>query len=226
MKIREIERQERPRERLLSHGAAALHEHELLAIMINTGTTEHSAIELGELILRKARGVRGLADLTLEDLTQIKGIGEAKASKLYAAFELSRRISKTRASAALKMDSPESIAELYMEELRYLKKEVVKLLLLDTKGGILGDVVVSQGSLTESVVHPREIFKEAIIRSANRMILVHNHPSGDPTPSNQDIEITKRLEQAGELMGIALLDHIIIGDGEFCSMRRLGIMIG
>lgn len=222
VKISEIQKEERPREKLQSYGADALSESELLAIMISTGTREHSAIALGEKIVSKARSVRGLADITMEDLISIKGIGEAKATKIYAALELSKRISKARASSEFKIDSPESIADIYMEELRYLKKEVVKLLLLDTKGKIVGDVYVSTGSLSASIVHPREVFREAIVRSANKIIVIHNHPSGDPDPSEQDVEITKRLQEAGALMGIELLDHIIIGDGEFSSLRRMG----
>lgn len=224
LKISEIQKEERPREKLQSYGPDALSESELLAIIISTGTREHSAIALGEKIVSKAKSVRGLADLTVEDLTSIKGIGEAKATKIYAALELSKRISKARASSEFKIDSPESIANIYMEELRYLKKEVVKLLLLDTKGKIVGDVFVSTGSLTASIVHPREVFKEAIVRSANKIIIIHNHPSGDPSPSEQDVDITKRLQEAGDIMGVELLDHIIIGDGEFTSLRRMGII--
>lgn len=224
MKIREIQIDERPREKLQAFGAGALSEKELLAIIINTGTKEDSSIDLGRKIIEKAKSVRGLADLTLEDLTSIKGIGPAKAAKIYAALELSRRISKSRGVSEYKVDSPESIANIYMEELRYLKKEVVKLLLLDTKGAIVGDVLLSEGSLNASIVHPREVYREAIIRSANKLIIVHNHPSGDPSPSEQDIQITKRLQDAGLIMGVDLLDHIIIGDGEFNSLRRMGYL--
>ncbi len=222
MKIREIQIEERPRERLQAAGAGALSEEELLAIIISTGTKEYSAISLGRQIVHKARSIRGLADLTIDDLTDIKGIGPAKATKIYAALELSKRISKSRGLAEFKVDSPESIAKIYMEELRYLKKEIVKLLLIDTKGNIVGDVQLSEGSLNSSIVHPREVFKEALIRSANKVIIIHNHPSGDPGPSEQDIQITRRLSEAGEIMGVELLDHIIIGDGEFNSLRRMG----
>lgn len=224
MKISEIQKEERPREKLQSFGAGSLSEDELLAIIISTGTKEHSAISLGKNIIEKARSVRGLADLTLEDLTDIKGIGPAKATKIYAALELSKRISKSKGIAQYKIDSPESIANIYMEELRYLKKEIVKLLLIDTKGAIVGDVLLSKGSLNSSIVHPREVFKEAIMRSANKVIVIHNHPSGDPSPSEQDIQITNRLRDAGEIMGVELLDHIIIGDGEFNSLRRMGYL--
>ncbi len=213
---------DRPREKLLSKGAAELSEEELLAIIINSGTTECSALELAKQIIHKAGGVRGLADITMDELMSIKGIGESKATKIYAAFELSRRISKSKNILRYVIGSPESVADIYMEELRYQKKELVKLLILDTKGAIVGDVLLSEGSLNSSIVHPREVFKEAIIRSANRLVLIHNHPSGDPEPSTQDIQLTNRLAEVGKLIGIELLDHIIIGDGEYSSLKRLG----
>ncbi len=213
---------DRPREKLLSKGAAELSEEELLAIIINSGTTECSALELAKQIIHKAGGVRGLADITMDELMSIKGIGESKATKIYAAFELSRRISKSKSILRYVIGSPESVADIYMEELRYQKKELVKLLILDTKGAIVGDVLLSEGSLNSSIVHPREVFKEAIIRSANRLVLIHNHPSGDPEPSTQDIQLTNRLAEVGKLIGIELLDHIIIGDGEYSSLKRLG----
>ncbi len=222
MKIKDIHQMDRPREKLLSKGAAELSEEELLAIIINSGTTECSALELAKQIIHKAGGVRGLADITMDELMSIKGIGESKATKIYAAFELSRRISKSKSILRYVIGSPESVADIYMEELRYQKKELVKLLILDTKGAIVGDVLLSEGSLNSSIVHPREVFKEAIIRSANRLVLIHNHPSGDPEPSAQDIQLTNRLTEAGRLIGIELLDHIIIGDGEYSSLKRLG----
>ncbi len=222
MKIKDIHQMDRPREKLLSKGAAELSEEELLAIIINSGTTECSALELAKQIIHKAGGVRGLADITMDELMSIKGIGESKATKIYAAFELSRRISKSKSILRYVIGSPESVADIYMEELRYQKKELVKLLILDTKGAIVGDVLLSEGSLNSSIVHPREVFKEAIIRSANRLVLIHNHPSGDPEPSTQDIQLTNRLAEVGKLIGIELLDHIIIGDGEYSSLKRLG----
>ncbi len=222
MKISEIQIEERPREKLQTIGAGSLSEEELLAIIISTGTREHSAIALGQQIVQKAKSIRGLADLTLDDLTSIKGIGYAKATKIYASLELSKRISKSRGVEAFKIDSPESIAQIYMEELRYLKKEIVKLLLIDTKGSIVGDVLLSEGSLNASIVHPREVYKEALLRSANKVIIIHNHPSGDPSPSEQDIQLTQRLMEAGIIIGVELLDHIIIGDGQFNSLKRMG----
>ena len=222
MKIKEIFLQDRPREKLMTYGASLLSEEELLAILINSGTAKCSAIELGKQVIEKANGIRGLADITLEQLMSIKGIGAGKATKIYAALELSKRISKMKAAERYHIDSPETVADIFMEELRYQKKEVVKLLLLDTKGGIVGDVQLSEGSLNSSIVHPREVFREAVIRCANTLVLVHNHPSGDPTPSEQDILLTRRMVDAGKIMGIELIDHIIIGDGTYSSIKKLG----
>lgn len=220
IKIKDIEATQRPREKMHQFGAQTLSEGELLAILINTGNKESSAIELGETIVMKAGGIRELADLDLESLQKIKGIGLAKATTIFAAIELAKRISKTRHKDRFTVDSPDSLAGIFMEEMRYEKKEKVKILLLDTKNKIIGDFLVSEGSLNSSIVHPREVFKEAVRRSANKIILVHNHPSGDPDPSIEDIRLTNRLVEAGKIMGIELLDHIIIGDGTYCSLRQ------
>lgn len=224
MKIKDLCVQERPREKMIAFGAGILSEQELLAIIINSGTREVSAIELSRIIIENASGVRGLADLSLDELLKIKGIGKGKATKIYAALELSKRIAKFQAINQYRINSPQSIADIFMEELRYLKKEVVKMLLLDTKGAIIRDIQLSEGSLNSSIVHPREVFKEAVRHSANTLILVHNHPSGDATPSEQDIHLTKRIIDAGKLMGIELIDHIIIGDGTYSSLKELGYM--
>lgn len=224
MKIKDLCVKERPREKMIAFGAGILSEQELLAIIINSGTREVSAIELSRIIIENASGVRGLADLSLDELLKIKGIGKGKATKIYAALELSKRIAKFQAINQYRINSPQSIADIFMEELRYLKKEVVKMLLLDTKGAIIRDIQLSEGSLNSSIVHPREVFKEAVRHSANTLILVHNHPSGDATPSEQDIHLTKRIIDAGKLMGIELIDHIIIGDGTYSSLKELGYM--
>lgn len=222
MKIKDIDIQDRPREKMQKYGASSLSIEELLAILINTGTKEMSAIGVARKIIEKTNGVKGLSDITFPELCEIKGIGYAKATRIYAALELSKMVSKAKGISNFRLNSPESVADLFMEELRYLKKEIVKLLLLGTKGQIVGDVVLSEGSLNLSVVHPREVFKEAIIRSANSIILIHNHPSGDPNPSKEDIDITKKIKSSGEILGIQLLDHIIIGDGEYFSLREKG----
>lgn len=222
MKIKDIVLDERPREKMLTYGTGELSIEELLAILINSGTKEMSAIDVATKITEKAKCTRGLADLTFEDLLSIKGIGVAKATRIYSALEISRRISKSSGIKKFDANSPSAVADVFMEELRYLKKEVVKLLVLDTKGKIIGDVLLSEGNLNSSILHPREIFKEAVVRSANKIILIHNHPSGNTTPSKEDIEITRRVREAGEIIGIELLDHIIIGDGEYLSLREKG----
>lgn len=222
MKIKDIVSNERPREKMLTYGSNQLSIEELLAILINSGTREMSAIEVATKITEKAKSTRGLADLTLEDLISIKGVGIAKATRIYSALEISRRVSKAVGVQKFDATSPSAVADVFMEELRYLKKEVVKLLILDTKGKIIGDVLLSEGNLNSSILHPREIFKEAIVRSANKIILIHNHPSGNTSPSKEDIDITKKVKVAGEFIGIELLDHIIIGDGEYLSLKEKG----
>lgn len=193
MKIKDIDLVDRPKEKLSSYGPTQLTDYELLAILINTGTREYSAIELAKQILDASKRIGGLSELTMLELTAIKGIGKSKATNIVAALELSRRISKSKAIKEFNINSPESVVDIFMEELRYYKKEIVKLLLLDTKGRIVGNVLLSEGSLNSSIVHPREVFKEAVIRSASKIILVHNHPSGDSSPSEQDIQLTKLI---------------------------------
>lgn len=221
IKIKDIEVSSRPREKMALEGIDKLTNEELLAILINTGNRDTSAIGLAENILKHTSGIKGLVHTDMSILQKIKGIGPAKATTIFAAIELSKRISKLISREKFSIDSPESIADIFMEEMRYKNKEIVKLLMLDTKNNIITDVLISEGSLNASIVHPREVFLEAIKRSANRIVLVHNHPSGDPMPSNEDIKITKRIYDAGKLLGIDLLDHIIIGDGKYCSLREM-----
>ncbi|MGL5258125.1 MAG: RadC family protein [Proteocatella sp.] len=221
MKIKDIEENQRPREKMLIEGIENLSNQELLAILINTGSKGFSSIGLAGMILKKAGGIKGLVEMDLNSLQEINGIGPAKATTIFAAMELSKRISKIIGRQKFDIKSPQSISQLFMEELRYKKKEVVKVLLLDTKNNIITDAIVSEGSLNASIVHPREVYIEAIKRSANKIIVVHNHPSGDPNPSSEDINITQRLCESGKILGIELLDHIIIGDGVYCSLREL-----
>jgi len=206
---------------MVIEGVENLNDEELLAILINTGNRELSALGLAINILERTHGIKGLVEADFETLQEIKGIGIAKATTIFAAMELSKRISKIIGKEKFHVDSPDSIAQFFMEELRYKKKEVVKSLLLDTKNSIITDVLISEGSLNASIVHPREVFLEAVKHSANKFILVHNHPSGDPEPSNEDLKITIRLQEAGKILGIELLDHIIIGDGKYCSLREM-----
>ena len=222
--IREIPCSERPRERLMHYGASAVSTAELLAIQLRTGTTERSAIGLGELLLSQFAGLRGVAGCSIEQMSVVKGIGSVKAVQICAAFELGRRLAALSDEERPVIRSPQDVANLLMPELRDLKKEHLKSLLLDTKNRVLKIHTVSVGILDSSLVHPREVFKDAIIASAAAIIVAHNHPSGDPTPSPEDRQITKRLYDAGQILGIELLDHIVIGDNRWVSLKERGFL--
>jgi len=221
MYIKELPISERPREKMLSGGITYLSNSELLAILLGTGTKNKSALRLAEEILSLgSNGILFLPECTIEELSNIKGVGPAKACQILAGIELGRRIAtKPRDNKAL-VSNPKSIAALFMEDMRYYKKEVFQVLLLNTKGEIIGTEKISIGDLASTVIHPREVFASAVKRSAAAIVFVHNHPSGDPTPSSQDVETTKKLLDAGTIMGISVWDHIIIGDGNYISMRE------
>lgn len=220
MKIKEMSINERPIEKMVLYGKETLSNSELIAILLKTGTTKLSSLQLAERVINQnADGLRNLANITLEELMDIDGIGQAKAATIVAAVELGKRISASEAIQRGKISCVEDVVDIFMERLRYLQKEMFEVLLLDTKGNIISSENISVGDLCSSVVHPRETFKSAIKRSSAAIIFVHNHPSGDPTPSNEDIAITKRLIEAGNILGISVLDHIIIGDGVFVSMK-------
>ena len=222
--LREIPKEERPRERLLQFGAEALSNAELLAILLRTGTVSESAVKLAGKVLTAAGGLRNLVDVTVEQLVAIKGIGRAKALQLKAGIELGRRLSRASLPDAPAVKSPRDAADLLFDELRYLQKEHFIVLFLNTKNRVIGRETLSVGSLNASIVHPREVFRSAIQRSSASIICAHNHPSGDPTPSPEDIEVTRRLSEAGKLVGIELLDHLIIADQTFVSLKELGFM--
>src|SRR6266404_472628 len=228
--IREMPEGERPRERLKLRGAAALTEAELVAILLRTGMKGISVVELSQQILREFGSLDGLARTPLEVIAKIKGVGETKAIQLKAAFELARRLSDSSRGKQRIVSSPEDAAAMMREDMRSLDREEFRVLLLNTKNALIKKCEVSRGSLNASIVEPREVFKDAIAASAASMILVHNHPSGDPTPSSEDIAVTKRLVKAGDLLNIAVLDHIILGhrttkhDQDFVSLKELGLM--
>lgn len=222
--IREIPQNERPRERLQHYGPSAVSTAELLAIQLRVGTTERSAIGLGELLLSQFEGLRGVANTTIEEMSSIKGVGSVKAVQIASAFELGRRLAALSEEERPAIKSPEDVAHLLMPELRDKKKEHLKSLLLDTKNRVLKILTVSIGILDSSLVHPREVFKDAIQASAASLIVAHNHPSGDPTPSAEDKRITLRLSECGKLLGIELLDHIIIGDNRYISLKERGFL--
>lgn len=235
VKIKELPESERPRERLLAAGPGSLATSELLAILIGTGnaTTSESALDLAKRLLRwslqqdsgdiegpASNPLRYLAVARPEELCQVDGIGIAKAVRIVAAIELGRRLSAVAPRRQVVREAGD-VAGLLHESMRHLRREHLRAVLLDTKRQIIAIDTVSVGGLDSTVVHPREVFRKAIQRSASAVILVHNHPSGDPTPSPDDLAVTKRLIEAGRMLGIDILDHIILGDGRYVSIRDL-----
>lgn len=214
----------RPRERLREVGPGALSAAELLAIILRTGTRNESVLELAHRILLDPRGLRFLAEAGLDELCQIKGVGLAKAAQVKAALELGRRLACLEPELKPVIHSPEEASFLVMEDMCYLDREHFRVILLNTKNRVLDVDTVSIGSLNASLVHPREVFKRAVQRSAAAIILVHNHPSGDPSPSQEDLQISQRLCEAGRIIGIEVLDHIIIGDHVFTSFKEKGLI--
>ncbi|MBU2608925.1 MAG: DNA repair protein RadC [Chloroflexi bacterium] len=215
---------ERPRERLQKYGAEALSAQEILAVILGRGVAGESVMVTGQRLLSQFGTLKGIAGASVEELSQIKGIGLAKAAQIKAAFELANRLdgySETGKKPVVK--TPEDVVALLKGRLKDKKKEYFVVLLLDTRNQLIKASEVSVGSLDASIVHPREVFKEAIAGSAASVILAHNHPSGDPTASEDDISLTKRLAEAGEIMGIDVLDHVIIGDDNFLSLKREGL---
>ena len=219
MTIQDMTLEERPREKMILNGAGSLTDAELLAILIRTGTKQFNAIQLGKAIIEKADNIRYLQNITIEDLESITGIGKTKAVQIKAALELGNRIASYK-PAKYKIKNPWDIYKYYMESLRYQYKEIFKVVLLNTKNEIITDVDISMGTLNSSLVHPREVFREAIRRSSNKIILLHNHPSGNAEPSKEDKSVTNRLKECGELIGIEVIDHIIIGDGIYFSFKE------
>jgi DNA repair protein RadC len=220
--IRDFPKTERPREKLLAEGADKLSNQELLAILLGTGTKNQSVIQLAYHVLKHFDGLRFFKEATVEELMDLKGIGKAKAVLLCAAIELGKRLGNMKISDKYIIRSPEDAAQYVMEELRTLTQEHFVCLYLDTKNQVLHRQTIFIGSLNASIVHPREVFKAAIRRSSASLICLHNHPSGDPTPSREDINVTKRLVEAGKVLGIELLDHLIIGDKKFISLKEKG----
>jgi DNA repair protein RadC len=222
--LRELPNDERPRERMLASGADALSNSELLAILLRTGTYQESAVHLAQRVLREAGSLRQLADMSTQQLTAIKGIGAAKALQLQAGIELGRRLAKSTFEERVVIRSPQDVAHLLMEDMRYLQKEHFIVLFLNTKNHVIAQETLSMGSLNASIVHPREVFRAAIKRSSASIICAHNHPSGDPSPSPEDIELTRRLAEAGKLIGIDVLDHVVFGDRSYISLKEKGYL--
>ncbi|MBO8172541.1 MAG: DNA repair protein RadC [Bacillaceae bacterium] len=222
LSLKEVPSEERPRERLIENGVERLTNTELIAILLRTGSRHLSAVALAQQVLSRSGGLRGLFDMSLGELTQLKGIGPAKAVQILAGIELGRRLSRESRTSGSPLHSPQAVADLLMEDLRYFSKEHFICLFLNTKNRVISRKTIFVGSLNASIVHPREIFKEAIRQSSASIICAHNHPSGDPTPSREDINVTKRLVKAGDIVGIDVLDHIIIGDTSYVSLKEKG----
>lgn len=218
--LKELPPDSRPRERLLARGAVYLSDAELLAILLRTGSQGQTAVELAASLLSAGGGLRALVEYSAEELAAFKGVGMAKATQIKAAVELGRRVSSLSPEERPVIRCPEDVVQLVREEMRFLDRENFRVLCLNTKNQVVSSDLVSVGSLNASLVHPREVFKLAVSRSAAALILVHNHPSGDPQPSKEDLEVTRRLVQAGQLLGIEVLDHVIIGGCEYVSLRE------
>jgi DNA repair protein RadC len=222
-KLLDLPESERPRERLIKHGAENLGGAELLAILLRTGTKNSNALNLANTLLRKYN-LKQLSQASLAELMSIQGIKEAKACQLLACFEIAKRLTSFSETLKPKIKTSSDAYAIVSPKLRNLKKECFVALYLNTKNHLLKEETVSLGSLNANIIHPREVFKSAILESAAAVILAHNHPSGDAAPSSDDIELTKRLLEAGEIIGIKVLDHVIIGDGQFISLKERGLM--
>lgn len=227
-KMKDIPAEERPYERCLKMGPEHLTDAELLAVIIRTGSREETSLELAQKILAlnyPNKGILGLLHLSLPEFMKIKGIGQVKAIQLLCIGELSRRIWRQAAGAGKSvLKEPSQIAEYCMEEMRHLEQEQVRVLFFDTRQHLIRESVISKGTVNSSLISPREIFIEALRCGAVALILVHNHPSGDPAPSKEDELMTRRVFEAGQMIGIYLLDHVIIGDTTYISLRERGIL--
>ena len=228
LKISELPLDERPREKLLARGATALTDPELIAILLRTGLPGANAVDVARQLLKRYDSLSGLSRCTVQEIEAIPGIGKAKALHLVAAFGLGRRLANERL-AKQKLDSPELIHELMAAEMRALHKESLRVILLDTRYYLIRIEEISLGSVNESIAHPRDVFRPAVVASAYAVIVVHNHPSGDPSPSQSDHSLTRRLAEAAELLQIKLLDHVIIGapaEGRqpYFSFREAGVL--
>ena len=224
--MKSIPKEERPYEKCLAHGAGVLSDAELLAVILRTGSKGESALELSRKVLAQhgeGIGLLGIYHMSISDLTRVKGLGKVKAIQLKCVAELSKRISRQTFSDGISFKDPAAVARYYMEEMRHQEQEILMLAMLNSKGLLIADQVISKGTVRAAMSSPREIFIEAVRHHAVSIILLHNHPSGIPDPSREDILMTRRVRDAGRLLGIELLDHIIIGDCQAVSMREQGI---
>jgi len=213
---------DRPRERLEASGAAALSDAELLALLLRTGDRRNDALAMASDLLERHGGLRRISQATAAELARSPGVGPAKSASIRAALEIGRRLARRRLEPRTPMRSPADVFRHFQPEFRDLRQERFAVVLLDARHRVMRTEIVSQGTLTASLVHPREVFQPAILHSAASVVLVHNHPSGDPTPSAEDREVTARLASAGEILGVRVLDHIVVAERGFCSLREQG----
>ena len=225
LKIKDMAKSELPKERLIQYGEKSLSNSELLAILINTGRQGVSSIDIANEMINKVNNLKELKLLSIHDLLKIKGIGLHKAVTLKAACELGERINKRNAIEKVKIKSPKDVADMMMSKMKDLTQEHLVALFLNTKNIVIKEETIFIGTLNSSVIHPREVFNAAIRASCNAVIVIHNHPSGDVTPSKEDIATTIRLKECGQILGIELLDHIIIGDQKFTSLVEEGYFV-
>lgn len=224
MPIKQWREDERPRERLVKLGSRALSDAEILAVLIGFGTIGKSAIDISRSLLNEFSTLTEMAKCDVAQFKKVDGIGLAKAVTISAAFELSRRVEPDLFSSKKKIQSSDDIADYYLPKLRDLRNEVFRVLLLNNSNQIMREVVITEGILNQTLVHPREVFRQAIIESAASIILIHNHPSGNSSPSSQDKSITERLVKVGEIVGINVLDHLIFGSNSYFSFKNEGLM--
>ena len=224
--VKELPVSERPYEKCEKYGAAVLSDAELLAVILRTGTKQQRASDLAVSILNYSTaypGLKGLNYLTMTQLTKIKGIGRVKAIELLCLTELTRRMAKDTLHDSLRLTTPQSVAGYYMQDMRHLTREQVLLLMMDSKNKLIKEMIISEGTVNTSLMPTREVFVYALKHEAVNIILLHNHPSGDPTPSAEDIRVTKKIAEAGNLIGISLMDHLIIGDNKYISLKEQGL---
>lgn len=222
--VRDLPKPERPRERLKQFGPEALSAQELLALIIGRGVSKKSVMTIAQELLVKFGNIKAISEATMEELSQIKGIGFAKAAQIKACFELGKRQDLEPELKDFDIKDPESVIKAIRTSIKDKAKEHFKLILLNTRNKIIGISTISIGTLNTSLVHPREVFKEAIIHNAMSVVLAHNHPSGDPEPSEDDLTITRRLVEAGKILGVEVIDHIIISKNGFFSFKDKGLM--
>ena len=223
--IKEMPEGERPREKMMQLGSACLSNAELLTLFIGSGNKEDSALSLAISVLSLAEGnLRGLSNCQPEEYMSIKGIGKSCACRIAAAVELGRRMATAPPQLRVKLGDPGSAATLFMEDMRHLQQEKMRVAMINIKGELMAREDVSLGGIYSASASPREIFKNAVRKGAYGVVIAHNHPSGDPSPSAADISVTRQIADAGKLLGIQLMDHIIIGDGRFVSLKEMGVL--